>query len=942
MPDVKVKLSADGSQLRREIKLIDQELKQVGRTGTSSAGSQPQELGKATKPGDKAGAATATKDYDAEDRTRVLSHLDEELKQLRKELQKINSNNSTAPAAPRGGSSGLPSTGSGTGTSPATTGTGSPATGTGKWGEMLGKLASAAVAIQAASRVKSYITQGAQSSLSGESQAYQTYGSTLAYNDYYNAKKDAYNMGFSYGYDYNTVLSAADTNISAAGFTTTENHQADMTALLATSKAWGIDANQLSSTSGSLSAMGVTESGNQKAFADLLAESIVQAGMQGRESEQLQVLEGIAENLASVNATVSEDSVRSSLSMYNALVNQNENLKGSRGAGYIEDLQSLASSGNSTLDVLAGFGTQYTGLAGKQELRRLAEEDPEQFYRQVAQGMQAYNVSDSQMAEILYQALGSQHEADEAMELIKGIGSGRYNDLTDTTAGQRATQERLDNYNAADISTLEQYPLKTQDVQETLGEGWNNLTVGPKGWFNGLSTGEAVGTTAAVAAAGYGAKQIGGKLVSEGIGTAIKGGTEAVKAAKATGESAGIGTAVKGATAAVKDSSGDILKGVGKTAGKLSKAAPVVGTVIEVGTTALDVTEALNEGDTKRASEAAGGGIGSILGGIGGGIAAGAIAGSVVPGIGNVGGAIIGGIGGLLGALAGDAVGSAAGGAIHDAVTGDNQDLRQLAEENPEEYYKQVSQGMQAHSMSDSQLNEVLYQSLGSQHEADKAMRLIDGGSGGSFSGGVARTEENTESLVQNTAALEELTDALSKNGGLDSDAGWTTQTTSGTSLAQQSSRVATTGRSASSASSSSTSATTTNSNNSSGNIFTDIANGIGDFFGGLFGTSHATGNDYVPYDNYLASLHKGEMVLTKYEADQYRQGQLDNAAQSATGMGVSEANINIHVSGKIEGMTSSNQNQIVQAVIAQLNQGSNSINLQQLLPNGFQRRPNY
>lgn len=34
---------------------------------------------------------------------------------------------------------------------------------------------------------------------------------------------------------------------------------------------------------------------------------------------------------------------------------------------------------------------------------------------------------------------------------------------------------------------------------------------------------------------------------------------------------------------------------------------------------------------------------------------------------------------------------------------------------------------------------------------------------------------------------------------------------------------------------------------------------------------SHASGLPYVPRDNYLANLHKGEMVLTRVEADQYR-----------------------------------------------------------------------
>lgn len=36
---------------------------------------------------------------------------------------------------------------------------------------------------------------------------------------------------------------------------------------------------------------------------------------------------------------------------------------------------------------------------------------------------------------------------------------------------------------------------------------------------------------------------------------------------------------------------------------------------------------------------------------------------------------------------------------------------------------------------------------------------------------------------------------------------------------------------------------------------------------------SHASGLDYVPFDGYMAELHKGEMVLTRAQANLYRQG---------------------------------------------------------------------
>ncbi len=47
---------------------------------------------------------------------------------------------------------------------------------------------------------------------------------------------------------------------------------------------------------------------------------------------------------------------------------------------------------------------------------------------------------------------------------------------------------------------------------------------------------------------------------------------------------------------------------------------------------------------------------------------------------------------------------------------------------------------------------------------------------------------------------------------------------------------------------------------------------------GGEVSGSHAGGLDYVPYNNYVANLHRGEMVLTADEAAAYRKGEANTA----------------------------------------------------------------
>ena len=46
---------------------------------------------------------------------------------------------------------------------------------------------------------------------------------------------------------------------------------------------------------------------------------------------------------------------------------------------------------------------------------------------------------------------------------------------------------------------------------------------------------------------------------------------------------------------------------------------------------------------------------------------------------------------------------------------------------------------------------------------------------------------------------------------------------------------------------------------------------------------SHAGGLDYVPYNNYVANLHRGEMVLTADEADNYRRGRQETSGVNIT-----------------------------------------------------------
>lgn len=762
--NVKIKLSADGAQVRRELKLIDREIQQLGGSQSTSSqhGQSSHQPNSETQSSTQLPAIQRDSREVAkqESRDKTNERLSRELTIIRKELQKLNGNNGNNGGG--GGSYTPPPSSGGTGggggnipTPQGGAGTGGNNTGGSKLGDVLGKLATAAVALKAASAAFSYIRQGAAESRAGESLAYQTYGSTLMYTDYYKAKKDSYEIGLPYGYDYQTVMAAGDANMAKAGFTTVDNYTNDMNAILRTSKGWGIDTNTLGSASGYMTSIGAVESGSQDKFTKMLSQSIVDAKMTGREDEQLQVLEEIAESLAQVNTTVSENAIGNQLNMYNALVAQNENLKGTRGSALVGDMAGIARSGDTSLDILAGFGTKYTGKEGYIELRRLAEENPTQYWKQWVSGARDMGMDDN---DIYYKLLKSSDLSVSEIDDIINSLSNVEEYTGDTTAGENALDERIQNYNGSDVSTNEKFEINKQYAKEATGDTlWNTIANPFKQLFSGLPTWAqgALGVAGSVAptilggiginkawgwakgkftGAGAGASGAAGAAgatddILRGAGAATDNVIDLVEGAdgvwrmpssmddglRAAGNSMDdvLGAVGDGSTAlATMD---DVGRGFGglddaaRVAGsfddvahaasglsKAGKALGIAGMVIEGGVSAYDAYKAHERDDDREMSQEIGGGVGGIAGGAGGawaGAAAGAAIGSVVPGIGTAIGGLIGGIiGGIGGGMAGNALGEAAGEGIYDVASGgDKYNFSNAEKEQIKKYYDEVS-----------------------------------------------------------------------------------------------------------------------------------------------------------------------------------------------------------------------------------------------------------
>lgn len=98
--------------------------------------------------------------------------------------------------------------------------------------------------------------------------------------------------------------------------------------------------------------------------------------------------------------------------------------------------------------------------------------------------------------------------------------------------------------------------------------------------------------------------------------------------------------------------------------------------------------------------------------------------------------------------------------------------------------------------------------------------------------------------------------------------------------------------------------------------------------------SAFATGADYIPYDNYPAYLHRGEMVLTAKASNQYRDmGGTKDGLSLRPSLGGSRNStfsptINVNVNGKADSGTA---NQIAQAVRRELEAVFSELQLQQV-----------
>lgn len=747
--NVRIKLSADTSQAQKEIKLIDQQIKELGKDASVQGGTKPKKDGEES--------TSSAKDVG-------LGNLDALINVNKQILKTLNNMYSTIinPSANKGvkligdkldsldksikdntGGKSNDSTGATTGSASqvgnGTTGTSTPSPTNLPSGisdgssagdtlkQVAGKLVTATATLSALRGIGNWVVAGAEKSASLESKAYMSYNTTGMFGDNFSSARNyAHGVGNAYGYNSEATMDFQDAYMDRAGFTNKENLTTDTSNLMRVSKAYGIDLSGTGAAAGRFVQTGTLASGEQYKFANLLATSIKEAGMRGRESEQLDVLESINDVLSQTLVTVTHDGQNNATALYNLLAATEDSLKGARGGNAVSSINDAITGGSNKMDVLLGWGTSYTGAEGRWELEKLKAQgisNPDNLSK-VFSNFERFTGQpiDSAHGKLaLQELLGINPELVEVLvRNAEDIKTGNYSEDFISSLkeyeGDSDVSGLIDNYNKSKVSTQEQYQNTKENAHESAGDFLNTVTSGLKDWFVGLSTGDQAGLTAGGMVGSATAVGAGGQfLVKKGadfLGQFRKGSGATTGATTGAGVVDDVGKAASGVDDATKVVSGslddvgkaalnsadDVVKAAG-TIGKAGKLVLGIGSALELVSTAIDVKDAIDRDDGREVAQEVGGGAGTVAGMVGGGIlggiasgaVTGALAGSVAPGIGNIIGGIAGAIIGVGTTLLGGSIGESAGGAIYDMTTEDKK-LSEEQHNQIKEYYNKVAE----------------------------------------------------------------------------------------------------------------------------------------------------------------------------------------------------------------------------------------------------------
>lgn len=509
---------------------------------------------------------------------------------------------------------------------------------------LFGNLTKAGTLIGAARSGYNFVKSGASSAAMYEKQALDTYNRLGIYgSDFNKARKGATNLGKEYGFNTNQVMGLQDTLLQG-GLIGKYDLQESTKSMMETSLAFGINANSLGSEYANLRKRGLYGVDAER-YTNTIGTNIAATGMKGREDEVARSLADITDIITNGKLEVNSSDFEMAASLQAQLAKQNPSLKGDKGAELIGKIQNGFNSKDNVTLRMFGLGDELGyGYQGLYEARKRADQgfsNPEGI-KSLARHLNQASMGDPFAKSIwLQDHMGvNTDEADEIVKLLESGTAESYKKIKEKYGQGGEKQANIDAARGSKSFANTQYELNKEAASLDVGNKLNETTGILKDIYNAMP-GVAQGATSLAGATVAGA--VGGSVIGS-IPKLLFGGGEGGNLLKGLGKGAGSLSKVGGF--------------IGRNAGTIGKVAGGIG----LGITALGYgSEAyghFKEGNKKEGFGSIGAGLGTIGGGLGG-AKLGALAGTaILPGVGT---AIGGALGGIAGAFLGDKAGRGVG-----------------------------------------------------------------------------------------------------------------------------------------------------------------------------------------------------------------------------------------------------------------------------------------
>lgn len=193
-------------------------------------------------------------------------------------------------------------------------------------------------------------------------------------NDFNRGRKESYDIGKSLGYTANETMGLQGSILDEIGFRGKQSLDKDTKSLQRFSRAYGVDELEPLAGLGQLTKAGAYKAGESSSYLNLIAQTIKNNGMEGRESEQIRAIKELQSILTDGRLEVSSEDFKELLSFQEQLTKANPNLKGDKGVDLLRRAETLTNPNDEMMLRIFGYGPDRMGAKGLETTQRLMEQ----------------------------------------------------------------------------------------------------------------------------------------------------------------------------------------------------------------------------------------------------------------------------------------------------------------------------------------------------------------------------------------------------------------------------------------------------------------------------------------------------------------------------------------------------------------------------------------